>query len=240
VKHKVVFLDRDGVINEIRHDDSGGLLNYVNSWEDFVWLPGSKDAIIRLLKNGYFVCVVSNQAGVGKGYMSLDMANSIMEYMELDINKALLKPKGEFLTSEPLCIGVPAEINVYEQLTNALKAELNLSRLHSFQWLICPHTPEDKCSCRKPQPGMIYAAAFQHELSLKEAWMVGDVGPPTAGKEDQLSDLKAGWMAGIRKLVRIGEGESQRAEWKRNRLDGKPFPNLARAVEFMLEWDGER
>ncbi|MCP1538096.1 D-glycero-D-manno-heptose 1,7-bisphosphate phosphatase [Methylorubrum extorquens] len=55
-----VFLDRDGVLNED--------LGYVGEVERFVWLPGAKKAIRRLNDLGFFVFLVTNQAGVARGF----------------------------------------------------------------------------------------------------------------------------------------------------------------------------
>ena len=38
----------------------------------------------------------------------------------------------------------------------------------------CPHTPEDKCSCRKPQTGMYMQAVREHNINLRESWVIGD------------------------------------------------------------------
>jgi len=55
-----LFLDRDGVLNE----DSG----YVHRWEDFRWIPGAREAIADFVAAGWWVIVVTNQAGVARGY----------------------------------------------------------------------------------------------------------------------------------------------------------------------------
>ena len=55
-----LFLDRDGVLNE----DPG----YVHRWEDFQWIPGAREAVAAFNKAGWWVFVVTNQSGVGRGY----------------------------------------------------------------------------------------------------------------------------------------------------------------------------
>ncbi|MDD5560544.1 MAG: HAD-IIIA family hydrolase [Candidatus Omnitrophica bacterium] len=58
---KVVFLDRDGVINQYPGDRL-----YVTSLKKFRFLPGAKKAIALLSSKGFKIFVASNQAGVGK------------------------------------------------------------------------------------------------------------------------------------------------------------------------------
>ena len=73
---KVIFLDRDGVINEFP-----GYGNYVTRVKDFRFVPGALQAIRNMTAHGYTLFVVSNQAGVGKGVYSKDKLNRITRYM---------------------------------------------------------------------------------------------------------------------------------------------------------------
>jgi D-glycero-D-manno-heptose 1,7-bisphosphate phosphatase len=66
-----VFLDRDGVIN--RNIDG----DYVRHWQQFEFLPGSREAILRLLRENTPVIVVCNQACIGKGLVSDATAQEI-------------------------------------------------------------------------------------------------------------------------------------------------------------------
>jgi D-glycero-D-manno-heptose 1,7-bisphosphate phosphatase len=38
----------------------------------------------------------------------------------------------------------------------------------------CPHVDEDRCSCRKPKPGLLLAAARDYRIDLARSVMVGD------------------------------------------------------------------
>lgn len=70
----IVFLDRDGVINEYP-----GHYNYVTNLEGFKILPGVKEALQLLYNAGFELFVVSNQAGVAKGLYSQETLNSMNE-----------------------------------------------------------------------------------------------------------------------------------------------------------------
>ena len=59
-RRPAVFLDRDGTINE----DSG----YVHKTADFRWLPGAVEGIRLLNDAGFYVFVVTNQAGIAHGF----------------------------------------------------------------------------------------------------------------------------------------------------------------------------
>jgi len=71
---KAVFLDRDGTIIE----DTG----YVAGPERVKFLPGSSQAIKLLNENGFKVIVVSNQAGVARGYFDEDMVQATNRYIQ--------------------------------------------------------------------------------------------------------------------------------------------------------------
>lgn len=55
-----VFLDRDGTLNEER--------GYVYRVEDWAWIPGAVEAIKGFNQLGFLVIVVTNQAGIARGY----------------------------------------------------------------------------------------------------------------------------------------------------------------------------
>lgn len=64
---KVVFLDRDGVINK-----KAGRVDYIKKWEEFEFLPGAVDGLKILCENNYDIYVISNQPGVARGAMTED------------------------------------------------------------------------------------------------------------------------------------------------------------------------
>ncbi|WP_460537598.1 D-glycero-alpha-D-manno-heptose-1,7-bisphosphate 7-phosphatase [Humibacter ginsengiterrae] len=53
-------------------------------------------------------------------------------------------------------------------------------------WEVCPHSPDAGCRCRKPQPGLIFAAASEWGIAPSRMLVIGDIG----------SDLDAASAAG--------------------------------------------
>ncbi|MCM1131327.1 MAG: D-glycero-beta-D-manno-heptose 1,7-bisphosphate 7-phosphatase [Roseburia sp.] len=57
----------------------------------------------------------------------------------------------------------------------------------------CPHKPEDRCDCRKPKPGLFLEAIETYKLDVCNSVVIGD----------KLSDLEAGYRAGIKELYLV-------------------------------------
>lgn len=73
--------------------------------------------------------------------------------------------------------------DVLEAMHERLRTELAIDAIR-----VCGHTDADKCTCRKPQPGMLLAAASEWKIDLAESWMIGD----------RWRDIAAGQAAGCR------------------------------------------
>ena len=72
---KAIFIDRDGVIN--KDPDKWTQYNYVTDWKDFHFLPGALEALKMLKDCGVKVIIISNQAGVSKGYFTKERLDEI-------------------------------------------------------------------------------------------------------------------------------------------------------------------
>ncbi|MBI4398622.1 MAG: HAD family hydrolase [Candidatus Omnitrophica bacterium] len=99
---KAVFLDRDGVINEILFFEDAGVLETPFHPRHFRLLPKAARAIRKLNKAGFPVFVVSNQPGVGMGHFSLRTLAAIDAKM-----KAMLARKGARLDGIFYCFHHP-------------------------------------------------------------------------------------------------------------------------------------
>ena len=79
---KIVFLDRDGVINKYPGDT-----RFVTKWEEFHFLPDVLKAIRRLTEQGYEIKVISNQSGISRGFYSQESLDEITRRMIEQIEK---------------------------------------------------------------------------------------------------------------------------------------------------------
>lgn len=87
------------------------------------------------------------------------------------------------VTNQPdIARGATTETQV-GQINGFLQAQLGLDEV-----LMCPHDDADKCSCRKPKPGLLVAAAQRLGIDLSASFMVGD----------RWRDIGAGRAAGCR------------------------------------------
>jgi histidinol phosphatase-like enzyme len=49
--------------------------------------------------------------------------------------------------------------------------------------LVCPHSVEDRCPCRKPLPGLISEAVFKWRLQLNRTYVISDKWQDAAAAE---------------------------------------------------------
>lgn len=119
---------------------------------------------------------------------------------------------------------------------NAIHAHMNLMLLAQGGRLdavfFCPHTPEDGCSCRKPQPGMMRDIGLRYGVDLQLVPMVCDT----------LRDLQAAQAAGCEPhLVRSGRAAGLTAAQLQQMLDKVPgatvHADLGAFAEFLLRRD---
>jgi len=117
-----------------------------------------------------------------------------------------------------------------------LYTEGDLTRLH--QWMLdkfqkenirvdkiyfCPHAPEDKCSCRKPEIGMLMQAVNDFGTSMNDSWLIGD----------DPKDIIMGRMANVR-TIKIGAKMPAKLKLQPNYY----AKDLLEAVNIILDrWD---
>lgn len=86
-------------------------------------------------------------------------------------------------------------------------------------WQVCPHAPDARCGCRKPEPGLVIAAARELGLAPHQCLMIGDIG----------SDVDAALAAGAQAVLVPGRN-TKVDEIDHAQLVAAVAPNLRSAV----------
>lgn len=186
------------------------LVPYLARPEDVRLLPGAAEGLARLEAAGFARVVVTNQSVVARGRLSLGGLEAIHARM-----RALIAGGGGSLDG------------IY----------------------VCPHHPDfpanddagsdvpPRCSCRKPEPGLILRAREELGLDLQRSYLVGD----------RWEDLEAARRVALRGiLVRTGYGAGE-LRWSAERDGPREFDverlrgdavvcdDLGDAVRWILE-----
>lgn len=72
---KALFLDRDGVINEEKDG------SYIFHKDEFIFYKGAVEALVQLSRQFDYVFIVTNQRGVGRGFMTETALHEIHDYL---------------------------------------------------------------------------------------------------------------------------------------------------------------
>lgn len=158
--------------------DRDGTLNqyvgFLRDIKDFKLLPYSVDLVKRINNSGFLAIVVTNQPVIARGEVTWEQLNEIHNKME-----TLLGEEGAYVDDI----------------------------------FVCPHHPDKgftgeipeykvECECRKPKPGLIFAAAEKYNIDLRNSYMIGD----------SESDIQAGKAAGC-KCIKIERNEESFESW---------------------------
>jgi len=81
-KIKIVFLDRDGVINQKKYNNG-----YIGYKKYFKWVKGAKKAIKFLKEKKFKIVVVTNQSGVARDYFKITDVYKIHNHIQDDLKK---------------------------------------------------------------------------------------------------------------------------------------------------------
>jgi histidinol-phosphate phosphatase family protein len=92
IPKKVVFLDRDGVINK-----KAPKAEYITHIKDFLFLPKVKEALQLLQKKGYTIFIVTNQPGIARNMLTERQLESIHTYIFKECKKIGVEIKEIFV-----------------------------------------------------------------------------------------------------------------------------------------------
>ena len=93
---KAIFLDRDGVINELVYYPEQGIVDSPFTAEQFRLLPQAGEAINKFHNSGYKVILISNQPGIAKGHLSEETFEEIRRRMRDELSSQGASLDGEY------------------------------------------------------------------------------------------------------------------------------------------------
>lgn len=188
--------------------DRDGVLNveagYIHRVEDLHLIEGVAEAVRQLNERQMFCCLVSNQSGPARGYYP----NSHVEALHERLCQLLQQQAGARLDALLYCPYLsPPEGGVEPEFT---------------RWT----------TWRKPNTGMLVAAAWEHDLDLKRSFMVGD----------KATDVDMAHNAGcVGILVQTGYGDSVLSgKYQHHTKPDYIAADLPAAVDWIFQQPGAR
>ncbi len=122
------------------------------------------------------------------------------------------------------------DVGALRLVERRLRALLAQEQVPLAGFYYCPHHPQGRvtryavaCRCRKPAPGLLFAAAAIHDIDVHHSWMIGDI----------LDDVEAGNRARCRTVLVNAGNET---EWRTGpyREPGATVPSLLAAAEHIV------
>lgn len=99
MKRPAVFIDRDGTISEE--------VGYVNHPSRFRLFPYASEAIRTLNERGWLAVVITNQAGVPRGYFSEELIESVHDQLKRDLEAASAQLDAIYYCAHHPSVGEP-------------------------------------------------------------------------------------------------------------------------------------
>lgn len=119
-------------------------------------------------------------------------------------------------------------LNALKQMHRKLSQAVSESGGRITDIFYCPHRPNEGCGCRKPKPGLIFAARDRYGIDLSRAVMVGD----------SAKDILAGQAAGCGRTILVQTGNGMDAIRTLEKTGPRPdhvAADLDRAVQWILD-----
>jgi D-glycero-D-manno-heptose 1,7-bisphosphate phosphatase len=146
-------------------------------------------------------------------------------FEELELNTESVEPLTRLKQAGFLLIGTTNQPG----LSNGALSRWELDRMHQVirrhffldDILVCPHSVEDRCPCRKPLPGLISEAVFRWRLQLNRTYVISD----------KWLDAAAAQYAGCVSLLIV-------SPWSVTGHHDYLLPNLQAVVDKVLHMEG--
>ena len=122
MKNKAIFLDRDGVVNELIYYEDMGIIDSPFTTKQFKLFSDVEKAIKKLKKLGFKTIIVSNQPGIAKKNFTIESFEKIRKKMKKE-----LSTKGTNIDFEYYCFHHPdGKIRKFRKICNCRKPKPGL------------------------------------------------------------------------------------------------------------------
>ena len=113
----------------------------------------------------------------------------------------------------------------FEKFNNHLISTLKKNNIKIEKTYVCPHHPDEKCDCRKPNIKFIKEAEKEFNIDLKNSWVIGDLP----------CDIEMGKNTGCRTIyVLTGHGEKHKKDLNNIKPDFVA-ENIYEAAKIIIE-----
>lgn len=176
--------------------DRDGTINkykgFINKADDIELITGVSEAIKKINSSEYLTIVITNQPVIARGECTIEELNNIHEKL-----KYLLGLDGAYIDDIFYCphhpdIGFDGEVK-----------ELKI-----------------KCTCRKPNNGLLLEASYKYNIDLQHSYMIGD----------SYIDIQAGQKSGTKNILL----EDEEYNYKESKCNFMKFINLKESIDFIL------
>lgn len=176
--------------------DRDGTINkykgFINKADDIELINGVSEAIKKINSSEYLTIVITNQPVIARGECTIEELNNIHEKL-----KYLLGLDGAYIDDIFYCphhpdIGFDGEVK-----------ELKI-----------------KCTCRKPNNGLLLEASYKYNIDLQHSYMIGD----------SYIDIQAGQKSGTKNILL----EDEEYNYKESKCNFMKFINLKESIDFIL------
>lgn len=110
-----------------------------------------------------------------------------------------------------------------DEIHRRISNEFSRHGIHFVGIYYAPYSVESNHHMRKPNPGMLEAAATEHGLDLGQSWIVGD----------RMSDIEAGYRAGCRTILLEGTERPEDSPFRKPHAIAKDILDAAHAILAM-------
>ncbi|MFI3281391.1 MAG: HAD family hydrolase [Rikenellaceae bacterium] len=97
----------------------------------------------------------------------------------------------------------------YNTFNDVVVTQLKGEGIEIADTFMCPHSPDDLCSCRKPYPYMAQRAIERYDIDVATSYMFGD----------KPSDVACGQAAGL--TARLISGEEDLLYWSKEVINNR-------------------